>query len=231
MYVLKNSKVFLLYKRITMFNFIYLGDSIDRCKEPLLSDLKEDYNFVQELESKLEGASITNIKDLLFTFELSYEDRCKILKCTAPSMAFFENLSKTKPQLSLRGLKETIEQIPAETIQPNMTIFRKIDEDIAKISVSFTLDSTLEELSAAPNDWLYILETIAGNLISESGTFLTSWENIASVHGYSTSEINNFRRANTDLEERPLQKFLFLLCARNPTFSVSLFVDKLRQIG
>ena len=186
-----------------------------------------DYNFTQELEKNVESASLNNLKDLLLAFELSYEDRCKILKSAAPCVAFFENLSKKEPKLSLLQLKNEIEQI-AEN--PNKLIFKKIDEDLQKGKESFTLNSTLEELSADPKNWFYILQNIAGNLIPERGTLLVSWENIASLHKYTRNEITNFTRMAGNEDESPFQKFLSFLCASQPSLTVSEFVKNLRKI-
>ena len=190
-----------------------------------------DYNFVEKLENKLEGASISNIKELLFVFEFSYEERCKILSSSTACLAFFEHLSKCRPNLTLRDLRNDVENeyVCSHPIS-NMSIFMKIDEDIWNGFVSFKLDSTLGELSAVPNDWQYILERVAGELIPEKGTMRPSWENVASAHGYSTDDIHYFKRHSTEHDKRPLQKLLSLLCAREHAPTVSLFVEKLREI-
>jgi len=197
-------------------------------EQPLLSKLKEDYNFVGHLESKLEGTSINNIKDLLHAFELPYADRCKILKCATQCLAFFENLSKNKPHLSLSNLKDTIEN-NSSNLKPNTEIFMKIERDIANGIVPFTLDTTLGELSNEPKNWLYILEEVACKLVPDDGTQLTRWENIASAYSYSSTEIASFQQNNN--EETPTRKLLLLLCTKYPSLPVRLFVEKLRQIG
>lgn len=197
-------------------------------EQPLLSKLKEDYNFVGHLESKLEGTSINNIKDLLHAFELPYADRCKILKCATQCLAFFENLSKNKPHLSLSNLKDTIEN-NSSNLKPNTEIFMKIERDIANGIVPFKLDTTLGELSNEPKNWLYILEEVACKLVPDDGTQLTRWENIASAYSYSSTEIASFQQNNN--EETPTRKLLLLLCTKYPSLPVRLFVEKLRQIG
>jgi len=202
-------------------------DSIATTKDLLLLDLCEDYSFMLELESKLEDTSTNNIKDLLLILELSYEDRCKILESATSSLAFFENLSKSKPHLSLRELKASIEKVTSKA-QPNMTIFMKIEKDIANGLVCFTLDTTLEGLSNSPKDWLYVLETIAGNLNPKEGTLLKSWRDIAGDHGYKSSEILGFQRRNK--EESPIRKLFSLLSARTPSFTVCSLVEKLKQM-
>ena len=188
-----------------------------------------DYNFVEKLENKLEGASVSNIKDLLSAFEFSFEEQCKILNPSTANLAFFEHLSKCRPNLTLRDLRNDVENEKISS-HSNMSLFSKIDEDILKGSVSIKLDSTLGKLSEVPNDWQYILERVAGNLIPAKGMMLPSWENVASAHGYSTDDINDFKRQNKDHDESPLQKVLSLLCAREHAPTVSLFVDKLRRI-
>ena len=195
--------------------------------EPLLSALLNDYNFMQELEKNVESSSFTNLKDLLLAFELSYEDRCKVLKSAAPCVAFFENLSKTEPKLSLLQLRKEIEE---KARYPNKLIFKKIDEDLQKGKESFTLDSTLEELSAVPKDWFYILQNIAGNLIPEKETLLVSWENIAALHKYTADDIANFKRMARNQDESPFHNFLFFMCSSQPSLTVSEFVNKLRKI-
>ena len=182
---------------------------------------------MQDLESKLESSSFNNLRDLLLVFELSSEDRCKVLNSATPCLAFFENLSKKKPKLSLHELREDIE---IKTRHPNKMIFKKIDEDIEKGLAKFTLDSTLGELSAFPKDWCYILDTIAGNLTPEKETLLISWENIASLHKYTADDIANFKRMARNQDESPFQKFLFLLCTNQPSLTVSEFVNKLEKI-
>ena len=182
---------------------------------------------MQELEKNVESSSFSKLKDLLLAFELSYEDRCKVLNSATPCLAFFENLSKKEPELSLRDLRHDIE---IKAMHPNKMIFKKIEEDIANSFVSFTLDSTLGELSAVPKNWFYILETIAGNLTPEKETLLISWESIASFHEYRIAEINNFKIIARYRVESPFQKFLSFLCANQPSLTVSEFVKKLRKI-
>ena len=207
-----------------LIHFILSGDSIGTSSEPLLSDLREDYNFFAYLESRLENSSI---KELLLELELSYEDHCKILTCATPSQAFFENLSKSRPSLSLRELRACVEDtIP--TAQPNMAIFTEIEEDIAKRHVSFTLDTTLGKLFKNAKDWIYVSERIAGNLVQEESTRLISWENVASSYGYRSCEIAAFQKKNR--EDGQLKKLFSLLCEKSPILSVSLFVKKLKQI-
>ena len=214
--------------RCILFHLSQSGELSAASEQPLLSKLREDYNLVQRLESKLEGTSINNFKDLLRAFDLPLEDRSKILKCATQSIAFFENLSKSKPHLKLRQLRTFIQDTSLDS-KPNMAIFVKVEEDIANVTVEFTLDATLGEISNNPKDWLYILEEVACKLVPEEGTRLISWENIAGLCGYKTSEISAFQRKNT--EETPLRKLLSLLCAKDPPPTVSLFVDKLRRIG
>jgi len=109
-----------------------------------------------------------------------------------------------------------------------MTIFMKIEKDIANGLVCFTLDTTLEGLSNSPKDWLYVLETIAGNLNPKEGTLLKSWRDIAGDHGYKSSEILGFQRRNK--EESPIRKLFSLLSARTPSFTVCSLVEKLKQM-
>ena len=218
--------------KTNFLNYFQLGISSPTPEKVWLSDLQKDYNFVQCLEKAFEGTSIGNVKDFIFTFDLSYEDRCKILTCARASMAFMKNLSKTKPQMSLSNLRGIIEE-KCGRMQPNMAIFKKVDDDIASGAVSFTLDSTLGDLSDVPQSWLYILETIGGNLVPETGTLLKSWKNIASACGYETSEIADFETSNAGSKgsESPMQKFLSIICTREPSFLISAFVEKLRTFG
>ena len=211
-----------------LFHFTRSGTSFPATEQPLLSKVQENYNLVQRLESKLEDASINSFKDLLRAFDLPFEDRSKILKCATQSIAFFENLSKSRPQLKLLELKAFVEDTCLD-LKPNMTIFVKVEEDIASGTVQFTLNTTLGEISNNPKDWLYILEEVACKLVPEESNRLKSWENIACLCGYKASEISAFQRKNT--EDTPLRKPLSLLCAKDTSPTVSLFTDKLRQIG
>jgi len=196
-------------------------------KEPSLSELMNDYNFVKKLENQLECAPPGTMKDLLFALGFSYEESCKILNPSTANLAFFEHLSKCRPDLTLQNLRDGVERAMRSR---KMSIFSKLDEDILKGSVSITLESTLGELSAVPKDWQYILERVAGNLIPKKGTMLPSWEDLAFMYGYTKSDIDYFELHNKDHAKSPLQKALSLLCARENPPTVSLFVDKLRQI-
>ena len=214
--------------------FFQSGASPIVAREILLFELMNDYNFVQNLENNLVRTSLNSINDLQLAFEFSYEDRCKVLRCATPCQAFFENLSKSKPRLSLQYIKDEVEMSRHEdtntSIKPNMSIFMNIEKDIRNGSVSFTLASTLGELSDNAKDWLYISENVVANLVPLRGTLLISWENIASKCGYTAGNITTFKQRNTNPDESPLQKILHLLLAREPLLHVSVFVDKLRQI-
>ena len=117
------------------------------------------------------------------------------------------------------------------SIKSNMSIFMKIEKDIRNGSVPFTLNSTLGELSDNAKDWLYISENVVAHLVLLRGSLLISWENIASKCGYTAGDIATVKQRNTNPDESPLQKMLHLLLAREPLLHVSVFVDKLMQIG
>ena len=90
-------------------HFFQSGASRIVARQILLFELMNDYNFVQELENNLVRTSLNSINDLQLAFEFSYEDRCKVLRCATPCQAFFENLSKNKPKLSLQDIKDEVE--------------------------------------------------------------------------------------------------------------------------
>ena len=216
---------------------IYLiqsGDSKNVARRRLLSELRNDHNFVLTLENELADDGLNTINTLLLAFELSCEDRCRVLRCATPCSAFLENLSTSQPQLSLQQLRDDIEMKSKELQnvpkKPNIAMFKKICEDIKNDFVSFTLTSTLGELSNDPKAWLYISNTFVANLVPQAGSLLISWDNIASKCGYTALDIANFRKVNTDTYKSPLQKILSLLCAREPSLPVLFFVKKLRQI-
>ena len=196
-------------------------------KKLLVSELMKDYNLVKCLKSKLDDASNNNIKALLRAFELPHNDRCRILNCATQSLAFFDNLSKSKPRLKLLELKTIIEE-SCSNLQCSVATFMKVEEDIANGTVHFTQNTTLGELSNSPKDWCYILEEIVCTLFPEEDFLFDSWENIACACGYTWSEIAAFQQK--DSEETAIGKLLSLLCAQDPPLSVSLFLDKLKQI-
>ena len=78
--------------------------------------------------------------------------------------------------------------------------------------------------------WLYVSEHFVGNLISQRGTLLVSWEHIGSIHSYTAHNIHTFKQVNTNSDEGSVQNILPSLYARKPSLSDSVLLNKPKQI-
>jgi len=186
-------------------------------EEPTLSDIADNYNFLEELEKKLEYLSIGSIKDLILRFPLSYKERCSIMSNVLPSRAFFANLFRKRPTKQLSDLQGHLEK----RRMPNKMVFKNINE------VSLTSSCTLGELEKYCG-MQYVLDNIADNLIPEDGTLLPTWKNIASASGYSLQEINLFCKVHQNTEFKA-KRLLTLLCSKSE--NLPAFIQKLNDIG
>ena len=92
-----------------------------------------EYLFVKKIENQLGCAPVGTIKELLFAFGFSYEERCIILNRSTANLAFFEHLSKCRPNFTLQNLQDGFEHAMRFRKMP---IVSKPDYDILNGSVS-----------------------------------------------------------------------------------------------
>ena len=177
---------------------------------------------MKELDADLDHSFPGSIKDLILTFPLSYKERCIVMNSKLPSRAFFKNLLKTKVELPIRDLQIDLEK---NSTFPNKIIFKKINKDLKEGVQSFSVDSKLGDFPKDSQVHLYIMENIADNLMPEEQTLLPTWKNIASHHGYSSQNILSF--CNVQSTVTKVERLLSLICEKEPSLPISLFIDKL----
>ena len=181
---------------------------------------------MEELGSDLDRSLPGNIRDLTLRFPLSYKERCIVLNSPLPSRACFKNLLKSQTKLLIGDLQNDLEKFKF----PNKIIFKKINEDIQKESVSFSLKSKLGDITEDSQEVLYILDNIADNLVPEDHTLLPNWKNVASNHGYSSGNISSFCNVMKSSVNKT-ENLLSLICAKEPSLAISDFIEKLMLIG
>ena len=172
----------------------------------------------------LEGSSVNNWEKLAFKFGLNCNDVSKLKQTLDPSRNFFHNLASNKGEIKLADLKKLLE---GELYYTNRSIFPPIVRDIESRVVSFTLESTLEELIGNGSHWDYFLEKVADKLL-KSNARLPSYEDIAGHYEYHLEEINNFD--NSGNEKRPTLKLFELLSCRKVVPTVAILRENLESI-
>ena len=197
--------------------------------EPTLSDLKEDYILMRQLDDKLDLSAFGNVKDLSLSFPLSFKERSNILNSVLACRDFFRHLSKWKPDVKLLDLQFDVETFSLLPNRKNGRIFKKINEDIRDGLVSLSLSSTLGKLAKNPISMLYIEENIADNLAPEEGNLLPNWKDIGSCHGYKNSELEAICKKHQSKESKT-ERLFSLLCNMEPPPSLSRFIQHCRAI-
>ena len=188
--------------------------------------MKDDHNVMDCLREKLDHSTFGNIKDLSLTFCLSYRERCLVMTCALPCRHFVTELFKTRKDLTLLDLKNDIEE---KRKPPNKMIFKKIEGDIKSRSVSFSLRSKLCELVVDNTVMEYMMANFADNLIPETGTLLPAWENVGHCHGYTIKNFTAIRNKFQSTNSR-IDRLLSLICENDPSFPISKFIAKLKNI-
>jgi len=141
-------------------------------------------------------------------------------------MPFFESLSISQPELSLRHLRDTIEK---KSVPNNKAIFIEIEEAIESGLISCSLDVQLGVLIDDSKTWLHILTILASHLLPQYPSQLPSWKHIASYHGFSKS-IKSFEAKN-QVKESPTERFFSVLFSHIPSFFFCEIAKKLEDIG
>ena len=106
-----------------------------------------------------------------------------------PLKSFFINLANRRGEITVRELKEVIEDTYPENRRGN--IFTAVETDIRNGKVDFTLESTLAELVGKRKEWVYFLKNVACKL-PENNHQLLSWKDIAHHYGYGNRAIEDF---------------------------------------
>ena len=175
----------------------------------------------------LDNPRYEDIRKLCSKFGLSNGQVEYIMTEVPPCHAFFESLSISIPDLSLQGLRCTIED---KCKPPNKIIFTEIEEAISSKSISYCLDSELGVVVDGSKQWLHFLVTLANNLLPATPDQKPTWKTVASFHDYETKHIKAFESKNSVEESRP-ERFLSVLLAHDPLLPLSDFTKKLEEIG
>jgi len=189
-------------------------------------NLQEDYILIKELDSLLGIPPFGDIRKLCSEYQLSKEQCNYIMADVLPCHAFFESLSISQPELSLRHLRDTIEK---KSVPNNKAIFIEIEEAIESGLISCSLDVQLGVLIDDSKTWLHILTILASHLLPQYPSQLPSWKHIASYHGFSKS-IKSFEAKN-QVKESPTERFFSVLFSHIPSFFFCEIAKKLEDIG
>ena len=188
--------------------------------------LQEKYDFIKELDSLLGIPPFGDIRKLCSEYQLSEEQCNYIMADVFPCHAFFESLSVSHPELSLRCLILTIDM---KSGPESKSIFAKIQEAIESKLISCSLDVKLGFLIDNSKNWLHILTILANHLFQESPS-IPSWKEIASCYDFSMSSIELFEAKN-ELKKSRTERFFSVLFSHIPSCLFCEIAEKLEGIG
>jgi len=196
-------------------------------REQAKVNLQEEYIVIEELDSLLGIPPFKDIRKLCSEYQLSKEQCNYIMADVLPCHAFFESLSISQPELSLRHLRDTIEK---KSVPNNKAIFIEIEEAIESGLISCSLDVQLGVLIDDSKTWLHILTILASHLLPQYPSQLPSWKDIALLHGFSMRNIKSFEAKNQVKDSRT-KRFLSVLFSHIPSFFFCEIAKKLEDIG
>ena len=158
---------------------------------------------------------------------LDDHDRLRILCNVSPSLSFFEHLARSKPQIRLADIKQSVEH----GMHNDKAIFHYIERAIKRREVAFDLEYTLLQLKANKQYWAYVLDHIAIEMVNEEPRGCPMWKDVADYFGYPSDTIHMLETRSVS-DERPTFKLLRILYKRQPELDIKLYlVEKLTLIG
>ena len=143
-----------------------------------------------------------------------------------PIRRFFKHLANKRGEITVRELKEVMEEQYPEKRRGN--IFKAVEKDIRNGEVDFTLESTLAELVGKGKDWVYFENNVACKLPENNHRSL-SWKDIADHYGYDNKAIEVFSIGVK--EERPTVKLFQKLSHMQNVPTIGTLKRHLRVLG
>ena len=150
----------------------------------------------------------------------------EILYNLTPCKALFEHLTHWKPEVTLADVKDCIEN---QLEVRNKAIFKDIEDAISSEEVTFKLESTLHELKRNGENWLYILDRIASELMDRENHILPTWKDVADFFDCSPQQIDRLETLSRS-DDRPTFKLLRLLNQSRPDLDVDYLKERLKTI-
>ena len=182
---------------------------------------KLNVELMESLADALEDSSLKSVRSLLNEFNISAEEQLEILRYK-PCDKFFVKLALTKPELTLKKIKEDVEKLEGA----NPMIFRDMREEKG---APFTLSETLKSVTTDTTKWVYFWEKVGLKLVQPPGSELVSWQQIATHYCFHEEEIKAFEDDDKNAN-RPTIKLLKKLCEKDSKTPLASLLEKLRKI-